>query len=129
MDMINLRELAGLLGDQIEDHLGQQADYQQGLECLVGFLLAQLQQAGYPPERLIKALGEEISAQVQADPDAPVLWPFLRLEAQLGSKNGSPVSSPGLPKALDRRFERLPGAPLPPLRVVPALPADTPTEC
>ena len=116
---INLSETAAQIADA--------AHYQRGLECLAGFLLAQLAAAGMRPGQLLPALQEESQGQLQADPDSPALWPFLRLEAQLQALAGQPVESEGLPTALAERFPRLPGAPRPRLRDVTAQRGDTPT--
>lgn len=86
-----------------------QADYQDGLNCLIGFLLTRIEVSGR--ERLLEALSDEIQALCETAAHSPVLWPFLQLEAQLQAAVAAPVASPGLPSELHRRFPRLPGAP------------------
>lgn len=104
---------------QMAHALNQEADYQHGLECMIGFLLAHLESlSGYQPKALQAAQLEEWRAQLQADPDTPVLWPFLRLEAQLAGRSGDSIGSPGMPKVLYRRFPRLEGSPPTKLAVV-----------
>lgn len=105
-------QLEPLLGAIRERHQ-EQAAHLHGLECLVGFLLAQLKASpGWSAERLLDALEAEQRAQLERDPEAPQLWPFEQLAMQLSCLAGRPVWPSDLPKALQRGFPRLDSAPL-----------------
>ncbi|MCY1314359.1 hypothetical protein D9M70_649870 [compost metagenome] len=96
-----------------------QAQYQHGLECLVGFLLSQLQVCpGWSAAAQLAALEAEQLGQLELEPDTPLLLPFERLALQLHSLSGQPVVQTFLPKALQRGYPRLEKAP-PRLRPVP----------
>ena len=127
----NLRETAA--------QLSAAADYQQGLESLVGFLLAQLERMpGYSPQALLDALQEEQRWRLEADalpemsplrrplPEA-LLWPFQRLDIQLRARLGGGGQPALLPKPLLARYPRLDGAPATRFAVVSASPGGTPT--
>ncbi|HGN9246530.1 hypothetical protein [Proteus mirabilis] len=116
--MNNLRNILATLSDQ--------AEYQDGLNCLIGFLLTQLQTV--ERQQLLNALHAEIKTQCEVDPESPVLWPFLQLEAQLQAGQGDPIASPGLPDVLARRFPRLPGAPESPVLSVVSGAAEQPSK-
>ncbi|MQY50765.1 hypothetical protein [Rhodocyclus gracilis] len=107
--------------------LEEAALYQDGLEALIGFLLAQLAESGRSPAQLLQALPREYAEQAQDDPHSPLLWPFERLEAQLRCQIGTPVET-GMPRGLARSFQRLPGAPRAALRDAAALPGDEPAQ-
>lgn len=130
--MINLREIA--------EALNEQATYQEGLECLVGFLLAQMEpMSGFSRTALLDDLEAEQRWRLEADAlsvddprhvplPASLLLPFQRLEAQLRAQTGDALVPEDLPKSLQLRYPRLEGAPRSRLRVVPASPGDTPPE-
>ncbi|MCR1831753.1 hypothetical protein QSH08_09365 [Proteus faecis] len=116
--MNNLRNILATLSDQ--------AEYQDGLNCLIGFLLTQLQTV--ERKQLLNALHAEIKTQCEVDAGSPSLWPFLQLEAQLLASQGDPIASPGLPGELARRFPRLPGAPETPVLSVVSDAAERPSK-
>lgn len=112
-----LDELAEVLEFQAE-RLREHGQYRYGLECLVGFLLAQLQaRPGWSAEHLLAALAAEQRGQ-PAEGDRTHLLPFARLVAVLSCQAGGSVEIPDLPKELSTGYPRLAGAP-PGLRPVP----------
>ena len=106
--------------------LSEQAEYQDGLNYLIGFLLKQLQ--AVDPQQLLDDLQAEIKTQCEVDADSLVLWPFLQLEAQLQANLAEPIASPGLPDELVRRFPRIPGAPETPVLSVVSGAAEQPSK-
>lgn len=98
--MVNLQELV--------EELKQQADHFYGMECLVGFLVAQLRsQPGWNPEQLLQSLFEEQREQLERDCEVPRLLPFERLDAYLRSLAGYPVETAYLPIECRQGFPRL----------------------
>ncbi|HLD67831.1 MAG TPA: hypothetical protein VJA19_17520 [Pseudomonas sp.] len=88
--------------------LREQAQYQHGLECLIGFLLDQVRACpGWSAAQLLEALEDEQLGQLERQPDTPLLLPFERLALQLHSLSGRPVVETYLPKALQCRYPRL----------------------
>lgn len=115
--MQSLDQLAETLEFQAQ-LLREQTQYQLGLECLIGFLFDQLRACpDWSAAQLLEALEDEQLAQLERQPDTPLLLPFERLALQLHSLSGRPVVDTDLPKALQCRYPRLDPTP-PRLRTV-----------